>query len=60
MLSSSLTSRSLALVQNCSTRCADYRARFYAALGDLVSVQRPQWKDIKGTIRMDVPRAQRR
>ena len=25
----------------------------YAALGDLVSVQRPQWKDIKGTIGMD-------
>jgi hypothetical protein len=33
----------------------------YAALGDLVSVQRPQWKDIKGTIGMDaMPRAQRR
>jgi 4-aminobutyrate aminotransferase-like enzyme len=25
----------------------------YAALGDLVSVQRPQWKDIKGTIGME-------
>ena len=33
----------------------------YAALGDLVSVQRPQWKDIKGTVGMDaMPRAQRR
>ena len=33
----------------------------YAALGDLVSVQRPQWKDIMGTIGMDaMPRAQRR
>ena len=33
----------------------------YAALGDLVSIQRPQWKDIKGTIGMDaMPRAQRR
>jgi hypothetical protein len=30
----------------------------YAALGDLVSVQHPQWKDIKGTIGMDaMPRA---
>ena len=33
----------------------------YAALGDLVSVQRPQWKDIKGTVGTDtMPRAQRR
>ena len=33
----------------------------YAALGDLVSVQRPLWKDIKGTVGMDaMPRAQRR
>jgi flavin reductase (DIM6/NTAB) family NADH-FMN oxidoreductase RutF len=33
----------------------------YAALGDLISVQRPQWKDIKGAIGMHaMPRAQRR
>jgi hypothetical protein len=33
----------------------------YAALGDLISVQRPQWKDIKGTIGMHaMRRAQRR
>jgi hypothetical protein len=33
----------------------------YAALGDLVSVQRPQWKDIKGTVGMDaIPRARQR
>ena len=33
----------------------------YAALGDLVSVQRPQWKDINGTVGTDaMPRARRR
>ena len=33
----------------------------YAALGVLVSVQRAQWKDIKGTVGMDaIPRARRR
>jgi hypothetical protein len=33
----------------------------YAALDDLVSVERPQWQGIKGTIGMDaMPRAQRR
>jgi len=33
----------------------------YAALGDLVNVQRPQWKNIKGTVRMDtMPRAEQR
>ena len=33
----------------------------YAALGDLVNVQRPQWKNIAGTFGMDaMPRAERR
>jgi len=33
----------------------------YAALGDLVNVQRPQWRNIKGTVRMDtMPRAEQR
>jgi hypothetical protein len=33
----------------------------YASLGDLVSVQRPQWKNIEGTAGMDaMPRAERR
>ena len=33
----------------------------YAALGDLVNVRRPQWKDIEGTAGLDaMPRAERR
>ena len=33
----------------------------YAALGELVNVQRPQWKNIEGTIGLDaMPRAERR
>jgi flavin reductase (DIM6/NTAB) family NADH-FMN oxidoreductase RutF len=33
----------------------------YASLGDLVNVQRPQWKNIEGTAGMDaMPRAERR
>jgi hypothetical protein len=33
----------------------------YAALGDLVNVQRPQWKDIRGTVGTGaMPRGQRR
>jgi len=33
----------------------------YAALGDLVNVQRPQWKHIEGTMGLDaMPRAERR
>jgi hypothetical protein len=33
----------------------------YAALGDLVNVQRPQWKTIEGTVGIDaMPRAERR
>src|SRR6266404_7526904 len=33
----------------------------YAALGDLVNVQRPQWRNIEGTIGLDaMPRAERR
>jgi flavin reductase (DIM6/NTAB) family NADH-FMN oxidoreductase RutF len=33
----------------------------YATLGDLVNVQRPQWKNIEGTVGTDaMPRAERR